>query len=583
MEILKNLEDINLNLISLKTINFYDEIIENNIQRFKIRYHLNKIFGFNAWCNLSIIKYKEFENIDTNEDERKKVKHKAYIFRNINTNLKVLLIDLENNSPYQITFYNFCKKCLDNNPFINMLIFHNIGKNNHDEEFYKNINNNPKINMPNLSQILYENNTEEKIEININSFFNWFFDCSKFMLYEGYDSSKNLIYFNATLEKIQEHELNRIFLNQNEIYLFNLKYENIQIKYKRNDNHLIIKSNNKMLEEYVCYKPLIFFSSIIQNLKNLKKLTISGFNYKISEINNPKINILSINALNSFSVDNCVSKTNKFDFNDNFEKFVKLKYLIISGYLDELAKYITIKNLKKIKFYAKDYNESKVKKIEIKYKKKNIILEIIDSKKTNNKYENEEEIEKEYCEKEDNDDDDEEKNKNKNKIIINMPKPKIIKENNDFDSDILVEEEQKKFLLRFFSKKKNFKRVYSSWCSIDDRVSSLYWKFVNVFNSSSVLFIIETKQGNIFGFFLKKKMDYKSNNNFLFNILTQEVIYDDNLEIEYYYKDKFTVRNHFYLVNGFLYSYNNKFFSNKLKMNERKFTCRLLEIFSISS
>ena len=429
-KMLKNIGEINLNLISLKTIEFNDEIIENNVLRFKIRYHLNKIFGFNAWCNLSIIKYKEIENFDNNKDERVKVKQKAYIFNNKTTNLKVLLIDLEHNSPYQTTFYNFCKECLDNNPYINLIVFHNIGNNHYDEEFYKNIKNNPKIIIPNLSQILYEN-TEEKIEENIptncNSFFNSFFDCSKFMLYEGYDNNNNLIYFNMSLEKLQEHELNRIFLNENKIYLINCKYENIQIKYKRNDNHLIIKNNNKMFEQYVYYKPFKFFSSLIENLK-LKKLTFNGFNYKISEVNNPKINILNINSLNSFSVNNCVRKINELDSNDNFEKFINLKYLIISGCLGELSKYTAIKNLEKIKFYAKEYNESIVKNIEKKCKKRKIILEIIDSKK-NNKYENEEEAEKEYYDKEDND----EKN-----IIVNKPKKrkKIISYNN-LNSDIL--------------------------------------------------------------------------------------------------------------------------------------------------
>ena len=454
-----------------------------------------------------------------------------------------------------------------------MLIFHNIGNNNYDEEFYKNIKNNPKINMPNLSQILYENNSEEKIEIDINSIFNSFFDCSKSMFYEGYGNNNNLIYFNISLEKFQEFELNRIFLNENKIYILNLKYENIQIKYKRNDNYLIIKNNNKMLEQYVYYKPLKFFSNLIKALKNLKKLAISGYNYNVSDINNPKINILSINTLNSFSVNKCIRKKNELDLNDNFEKFIHLKYLIISGYLEELGKYTTIKNLKKIKFYAKDYDESKIKIIEKKYKKKNIILEVIDSKKIT-KYENEEDIEKEYYDKEDNND---EKNEIK---IINKPKPKIIKENiisYDFDSDIL-DEDQKKFLLQVFRKKYNFKRIYHAWTS----PSTLYNLNYNLGRISKSLMIIETKEGNIFGFFLDKNNKDK---NFVFNILTKELIYDNKLQIEcqFYYGGvpKIFVKNHFYLVKDFLYSNNNKFYSNKLKMSERKFTCRLIEIFEI--
>ena len=69
------------------------------------------------------------------------------------------------------------------------------------------------------------------------------------------------------------------------------------------------------------------------------------------------------------------------------------------------------------------------------------------------------------------------------------------------------------------------------------------------------------------------------------NILTKELIYDTKLQIEcqFYYGGvpKIFVKNHFYLVKDFLYSNNNKFYSNKLKMSERKFTCRLIEIFEI--
>ena len=575
-KVLKNIGDINLNLYSLKLIELNDEKIKNNIQRFKIRYNLNKIFGFNAWCNLSIIKYKEFENIDIDKNGRIKVKKKAYIFRNKDTNLKILLIDLENNSPYQNHFYNFCKICLDNNPYINMLIFHNIGNNNYDEEFYKNIKNNPKIILPNLIQILYENNSDEiKEEININSILDSFFDCSKYMLYEGYNNNKNLIYYNATLEKIQENELNRIFLNENKIYILNLKYENTQIKYNRNDNHLIIKNNNKMLEQYVYYKPLKFFSEMMKNLKDLKKLTINGYNYKLSEINNPNISILSINSLNSFSINNCKRK-NETAFNDNFAKFINLKYLIISGSLDEIKDIIINDKLKKIKFYAKDYDDKKVKKLEQKYKKKNINIEIINVTK-NNKYENEEEIEKEYYENEENN---EEKN-NKNILIKKEKKiEKTFNIKNCFNSQILIENEQYQFLLKgichVFPNKRftetNFKRIYQSINTLDN-ITYLYSKYEV---TSKFLIIIKTKEGNIFGIFQNK------NNNsldFIFNILTKEIIY--GIFNIYKSNSKFYVYNHFYLVNNFLYSNNNKFFSTKLKMEEKRFTCNFIEIYDV--
>ena len=97
--------------------------------------------------------------------------------------------------------------------------------------------------------------------------------------------------------------------------------------------------------------------------------------------------------------------------------------------------------------------------------------------------------------------------------------------------------------------------------------------------------IIETKEGNIFGCFIDRKNNDKS---FIFNILTEVIIYDNKLEVGI--EDQYNwyrgilnlyVKNHFYLAKDFLYSNNNKFFSNKLKMSEKKFTCRLIEIFEI--
>ena len=98
----------------------------------------------------------------------------------------------------------------------------------------------------------------------------------------------------------------------------------------------------------------------------------------------------------------------------------------------------------------------------------------------------------------------------------------------------------------------------------------------------NLLIIIETKEGSIFGCYIDRK---KYDKNFIFNILTKELIYDKNLEIEFqlYYNStpKFIVKNHFYLVDQFLYSNNNKCFSNKLKIKEKKFTCRLMEIYEV--
>ena len=151
--------------------------------------------------------------------------------------------------------------------------------------------------------------------------------------------------------------------------------------------------------------------------------------------------------------------------------------------------------------------------------------------------------------------------------------------NNDLNSDIL-EEEQKNFLLHKFSRKYDFKRVYYAWTSSNDNVYNLSKTIENL---SKFLMIIETKEGNIFGCFIDR---INKDKNFIFNILTEEFIYDNKLEVgieDNLYKDnsKFLVKNHFFLANNFLYSKYNTFFSHKLKMEERKFTCRLIEIYKV--
>ena len=70
--LIKKMGKIDLNLFSLKKIEFNDDKIENNIERIKLRYDLNKIFGENVWCKLIIINYKDLENIDSLNEKSKK-------------------------------------------------------------------------------------------------------------------------------------------------------------------------------------------------------------------------------------------------------------------------------------------------------------------------------------------------------------------------------------------------------------------------------------------------------------------------------------------------------------------------------
>ena len=222
-ELEKNFRKNNLIFESLKKIEFNDDKIKNNIRRFKLRYNLNKIFGMHLWSQVRIILYKDIKNILSNKNEEKPPENIMNIMNNFlyenNTNLKILLIDLEYNSPYQKIFYDFCKTYLDNNENINMIIIHGIGNINHDDKFDKNLK---KIIIPNISDIFYEREINEKNNNNqVFGFIDSFFDISKLtMVYEGYDDNNNLNYLNISSNSILEDEINRIFLDEKKVSSF---------------------------------------------------------------------------------------------------------------------------------------------------------------------------------------------------------------------------------------------------------------------------------------------------------------------------------------------------------------------------
>ena len=419
----KNIDNTDYQFKSLKKIEFNDDKIINNIRRFKFRYNLNKIFGNNIWSKIIIINYKEIEMIYENKTEEKSIVNIMHRFDDDNNNLKILLIDLQYNSPYQNKFYNFCKTYLDNNPQINMLVFHKVGSFNYEEDFCNNNNNNTKIILPNLTQVYYERDIEEKNNNNIAiyDFINRFFDINKLYKYKGYDDINSLNYLNISSNSMEEEELNRIFLEENKISLFHLEQENIQIKYNRNKNHLIINhinhtntNNNSELniqEKNISNKPLSFFSNIIRGLDNIQKLTINGFDFSFYHIINNNIYSLSINSLNEYASKKYkhinISNTkdyendwNNFSSFQYLQLFKNLEYLTISEnfrFLEEIILHLNQNTkLKKIKFYTCDNNTNKLndiqKKIEL---NKNISLEIIQTNLNKYNYEDEEYLENE--------------------------------------------------------------------------------------------------------------------------------------------------------------------------------------------
>ena len=560
----KYLGNNNLIFKSLKKIEFNDDKIKNNIRRFKLRYNLNKIFGIHLWSQVKIIRYKDIKNILSNKNEEKPYNIMDNVIDENTTNLKIILIDLENNSPYQKIFYDFCKTYLDNNENINMIIFHGIGNTNYDDKFDKNLK---KITIPNISDIFYERENNEKNSNNhIYTFIEAFFDISKLiMVYEGYDDNNKLNYLNITSNNILEDEINRIFLDDQKVCSLHLKCEKIQIKYNRKNNHLLINNNNNIKEkEKLSYNlPLSFFSNVIRGLNNLQKLTINGFDFRFYDIINNNISVLSINALNEFASKNFkhINKYNKKDFENDWKDFKSyeylqlfqnLKYFIISEkfqFLQELPQYLQKNNcIKKIRFYTSEkVDEKKLSKIKNEIIMKDICLELVQANKENMKYENEEKEEENFYEK--------------NKIIYN-PKKKFIQNKNWFDSfnsQILQKLgiDYIKRIISFFSKifpKGNIqpyhfcllnryeiqedkkKELYFNYCTYKENILRVLWQKNNIL----IIFDDMQKKGDYKGFF---KTEYLNNSKIFY-------FYDDgNNDISFQEKSFLELYIHYYNLN----------------------------------
>ena len=152
--------------------------------------------------NLKQVYYEK--NNEEKKTDNKIIFNKIHRVDSENSNLKILLIDFEYNSPYQKNFYYFCKKYLDNNPNINMMVIYKIGNYNNDDYFQN--NNNAKIVLPSLTQIYYEkdNNDKNSGGVDVYNFIEKFFYINKFLKYEGLDDKNNINYLNLSFKNIQK-------------------------------------------------------------------------------------------------------------------------------------------------------------------------------------------------------------------------------------------------------------------------------------------------------------------------------------------------------------------------------------------
>ena len=324
-DIIKKDSKIDFHLSSLEAIDFSDDNIINDIQCFKLRYNLSKIFSNKMIFKVIMITPEDYNNIfKLSEEEKKKLMKKLNKFEKENTQYKILYLNFFNNSPYQTNFAYFCEKYLNLNNNINIILIDNIGENNKEKDFFKNNTNLNKIKLPNLKSIIYENditsnknkndgNNEFSNELNkqiynfslINAYDNFkilenedmifdrfniktfvddFFDYSGLSTYEGYDYNNILIYLNI-IEKIPNNELYRIFFIEDKICKLKLNNEKKYIKFDKINNKLTLIKHNSEKEKEKQIKCHINTFDEFLNILNQKKIKNKNIKDKNGNIN----------------------------------------------------------------------------------------------------------------------------------------------------------------------------------------------------------------------------------------------------------------------------------------------------------
>ena len=130
-------------------------------KKFNFRYKLRTIFNNKDLFNLIIITPEDFNNIkEITEAKKNNLINKLNLCEqnnnNNNTDLKIILFDFQNNSPYQENFRFFCEKYLSDINNINIIVIRNFGKINFKLD-YKNDIKKPLIYFKLLEKIIFEN------------------------------------------------------------------------------------------------------------------------------------------------------------------------------------------------------------------------------------------------------------------------------------------------------------------------------------------------------------------------------------------------------------------------------------------
>ena len=321
------------NLKGLEKVEYNDDNKKLNLyQRFDQSYNLFTIFNKKLFFNLIIITPDDFNGIkELNEDQKNNLKNKLNIFEKNNTDLKILLIDFENNSPYQENFIYFCENYLSYNKTINTVRILNFGKINYNND-YKKIIKKPIINLERLNKIAYENQNLENNEDEIKEFISLFFNLDnlayQFSVFIKFNNLKYLFYSNELILMDLKSYLYSIDLFNNDtkikIYFDNIFYE----LYFYNNLKLIKSNTDKELYVPNIIKLLKIIKKSYQNLKLtgeidiINKINFININSKILTDEN-QCNII-INELKTFGQIFRIHKIFDESINDiNLKKFRK--------------------------------------------------------------------------------------------------------------------------------------------------------------------------------------------------------------------------------------------------------------------
>ena len=239
-------------------------------QKFISRYSIYNYINKNIFCKLIVITPDDFNNIkELKEEQKHNLKYKLNSFEHNghinNTNLKMLVLDFENNSPYQHNFIYFCRNYLAYDDNINTVIINNIGKINSQINCKKNIKDS-LMHFEKLDNIVYENNLNNN-DINENEIK----ELISFLFY-----TENLVYLTTIFSKNNKLQF---LLYSNKFYI-----KNIINKINLNKQDIIIK---------------IYFDNIIYELNFCNKeliLAQSNSNSEDTEINVDEI-IIMINKI----------------------------------------------------------------------------------------------------------------------------------------------------------------------------------------------------------------------------------------------------------------------------------------------